>query len=130
MHAPPVARRPASVFKLIEPTKYVTTGLPEMPTAIYIVLNQAAWNELSAPHKAALSKATGEALSIAAAKKLAGFGQLALKLFAKKKGKEIIKISSAERTKFEAAADKARAALVKSMEAKGVPAGQVIKDMQ
>ncbi len=118
------------IFKLIEPTKYVTTGLPEMPTAIYIVLNQAAWNELSAPHKAALTKATGEALSIAAAKKLAGFGQLALKLFAKKKGKEIIKISAAERAKFEAAANQARVALVKSMEAKGVPAGQVIKDMQ
>lgn len=118
------------IFKLIEPTKYVTTGLPEMPTAIYIVANEAAWNELSDAHKQALAKATGEALSIDAAERLAGFGAKALKIFASKEGKEIIKVSADERAKFADAATKARAALVAGLEAKGIPASQIIKDMR
>jgi len=118
------------IFKLIEPTKYVTTGLPEMPTSIFIVMNKKSWAKLPAGQKAALSKASGAALSVEAAKKLGGFGALALKLFAKRKGKEIIAISAAERAKFDAAAAVARAKLVKQLEGKGIPAGQVIRDMK
>jgi len=118
------------IFKLVEPTKYVTVGIPEMPFALFIVMNKRAWTALPASQKAALTKASGKDLSIAAAKKLAGFGKLALKIFASKKGKTIIKLSAAERVKFDKAAAKARAKIVADLEKKGVPAGQIIKDMQ
>lgn len=118
------------IFKLIEPTKYVTVNIPEMPFALFIVMNGKRWATLPADQKQALTKASGEKLSVLAAGKLESFGKLALKLFAKRKGKEIIRVSDAERRKFDRAAAKARAKIVADLEKQGIPAGQVIKDMK
>ncbi len=118
------------IFKLIEPTKYVTVGLPEMPTAIFIVINEEAWNELPQAQQSALAKATGEQLSLQAARGLGAFGAKALKIFASKKGKTVIELSQPERAKFDAAANRARAIVFKGMESKGVPAGKIVQDMQ
>jgi TRAP-type C4-dicarboxylate transport system substrate-binding protein len=118
------------IFKLIEPTKYVTTNLPEMPTALFIVMNEGSWKGLTPAQKAAVTKASGEKLSVAAAKALAAFGAKALKIFASKPGKEVIRLSAKARAAFDAAAAKGRAAIVASMEKNGVPAGQVIADMK
>ena len=118
------------IFKLIEPTKYVTVNIPEMPFALFIVMNKKRWAALPASQRAALTKASGRELSLAAARKLEGFGKFALKLFAKGKGKEIITLSAAERAKFDRAAASARAKIVAGLEKDGVPARQIIKDMQ
>ena len=118
------------IFKLIEPTKYVTVGLPEMPTAIFIAMNEAAWNELPQAQQAALAKATGEQLSLQAAKELGAFGAKALKIFASKPGKTVIELTAQDRAKFDVVANQARVNIVKSMESKGIPAGKIIQDMQ
>jgi len=78
------------IFKLIEPTKFVTTGLPEMVTEIFLTMNQKAYEELSGSEKAALDKLTGEGLSLRASKGLENFGKKALGIFGKGKNKQII----------------------------------------
>lgn len=118
------------IFKLIEPTKYVTTNLPEMPTALFIVMNEVTWKGLSPEQKAAVDKASGEKLSIEAAEELAAFGAKALKIFASKPGKTVIELSPEARAAFDAAAAKARAAIVADLEKDGVPAGTIISDMK
>lgn len=118
------------IFKLIEPTKFVTTGLPEMPTAIFMVMNEDAYKELSPDARKALDGLTGRDLSIASANGLAGFGALALKKFAGIPGKTIIKLSADARKQFDALAAKGADSVVKGMEAKKIPASAIIKAMK
>jgi TRAP-type C4-dicarboxylate transport system substrate-binding protein len=118
------------IFKLMEPTKFVTTNLPAMPTAIFIVANEATWKGLSPEQQAALTKASGEALSVKAAEELAAFGAKALKIFASLPGKTVTELSSEERAAFEAAAATARASIVADLEKDGVAAGEAIADMR
>lgn len=118
------------IFKLIEPTKFITVNIPEMPTALFIVMNKKSWDGLSAGEKAAVTKATGEQLSIRAAQGLAAFGARALKIFAAKPGNTLITLSAEERAKFEAAAAAARMKLVADLEKRGIEAGNVIAAMK
>ena len=118
------------IFKLIEPTKFVTTGLPEMVTEIFLTMNQGAYDELSASEKVALDKLTGKGLSLRASKKLENFGKTALAIYGKGKGKKIIALTPENRKKFDALASKAVTDLVKEFEAKGVPAGEIIRAMK
>ena len=75
------------IFKLIETSKYVTTGLPEMPTTIFMVMNADAYRELSEAHRMrALDKLTGLDISLRSAAGLANFGQLALQRFRESAG--------------------------------------------
>ena len=69
------------IFKLIEPTRFVTVGLPEMPTTIFMVMNQQAYGELAPKNRAALDKLTGLDISLRSAAGLAKFGQIALSKF-------------------------------------------------
>ena len=69
------------IFKLIEPTRFVTVGLPEMPTTIFMVMNQQAYDELSPKNRSALDKLTGLDISLRSAAGLARFGQIALSKF-------------------------------------------------
>ena len=118
------------IFKLIETAKYVTTNLPEMPTAIYLALNAEAYNELSRDERQKLDRLTGVGISQRAAAGLAKFGQLALRKFAKKPGAETITLTQEVRATFDARASKAVAALQAELEAKGIPAGDIIAAMQ
>ncbi len=118
------------IFKLIEPTKYVTVGLPEMPTTIFLVMNENAYNELSSKEKSALDSLTGLGMSLRAADGLAGFGKLALKKFSGIPGKQIIELSSAERAKFDAAAARGVKNIIRDQKSKGIRADQIVAAMK
>ncbi|MFP6711464.1 MAG: TRAP transporter substrate-binding protein [Rhodospirillales bacterium] len=118
------------IFKLIEPTMFVTTGLPEMVTEIFLTMNQKAYDELSSSEKSALDKLTGLGISLRASKGLENFGKKALSIFAKDKTKKIIALTTENRKKFDALAAKAVRDLVKEFEGKGIPAGEIISAMK
>lgn len=118
------------VFKLIETTKYVTVNLPEMPTALFLVANAKAFNELNASQRKALTELTGLKMSLKAAALLDKFGKIALDKFKSKPGAEIITLSAKERAAFAARADAAVKKLVKGADAKGVSASDVIAAMK
>ncbi len=117
------------IFKLIETTKYVTTNLPEMPTTIFLVANEAALNELSDADRAALDGLTGLDISQRSAAGLAKFGQIAMGKFAAKEGAETIVLSDEARAAFDAKAAAAVAALKADFDAKGLSATEIINDM-
>ncbi len=114
------------IFKLIETTKYVTTNLPEMPTVIFLVANEEAYNELSGEERAVLDGLTGLGISLRAADGLAGFGELALGKFAGMAGTETIVLSDEERASFEVKAAGAVEKLLGELESAGLPAKDVV----
>ena len=116
-------------FKLIETAKYVTTNLPEMPTAIYLAANAAAYNELSPDERRILDRLTGLDISQRAATGLAKLGRVAMAKFAKKAGAETIVLGQEARAAFDAKAAGAVAKLRAKLEAKGIPAGDIIAAM-
>jgi len=118
------------IFKLIEPTKFVTVGLPEMPTTIFMVMNQQAHDELSTEHRAALDKLTGLDISLRSAAGLAGFGQIALSKFRGLPGKQIVELSPEARAAFDKRAQAAVAGVLKEHDAKGIPASAVVAAMK
>ncbi len=117
------------IFKLIETTKYVTTNLPEMPTTIFLVANQDAYNELSDADRAALDSLTGLDISQRSAAGLAKFGKIALSKFAGKPDAETIVLSDKVRAAFDARAKNAVEKLKAEFDAKGINATQIISDM-
>ena len=117
-------------FKLIETAKYVVTNLPEIPTAIYLAANAEAYNELSPDERRILDGLTGLDISQRAAAELAKLGQLALAKFAKKDGAETIVLTQKARAAFDAKANQAVAELRSKLEAKGIPAGEIIAAMK
>jgi len=114
------------IFKLIETTQFVTTNLPEMPTAIFLVMNDAAYQEMPAADRQALDKLTGLDISQRSAIGLADFGKLALKKFAAIDGKEIISLSAQERQAFDVKAKDGVAKVVADAKARGIDAGEVL----
>ena len=118
------------IFKLIEPTKYVTMGLPEMPTTLFMVMNEQAYQELSPKNRAALDKLTGLGMSLESAKLEANFGEIGLKKFRGLPGKEVIELSPQAQAEFAAAAQKGVAKILKDTESKGVPATAVYNAMK
>ena len=118
------------IFKLIEPTRYVTVGLPEMPTTIFMVMNEDAYHELSGEHRAALDGLTGLDISLRSAEGLARFGALALEKFAGIDGKEIVELSATARTEFDEAATGAVSKLIEALDADGLSASVVVDAMK
>ena len=118
------------IFKLIEPTKYVTMGLPEMPTTLFMVMNEQAYQELSPKNRAALDKLTGLGMSLESAKLEANFGEIGLKKFRGLPGKKVIELSPQAQAEFAAAAEKGVAKILKDAEGKGVPATAVYNAMK
>ena len=118
------------IFKLIEPTKYVITGLPEMPTTLFMVMNEDAYNELSPKNRAAVDKLTGLGMSLRAAQLEANFGDLGMKKFRAIEGKQVIQLSAEAQADFAKAAEKGVAAILKEAEGKGVPATTVFNAMK
>ena len=95
-------------FKLWEPAKYATVGLPGSGSAFVLMMNRGVYNEMSAQEKAWVDEASGQWLSLSGGGtyKKAARGGLA---FAKKNGVEVITLSDAERAKANAAIAKAMA---------------------
>jgi TRAP-type C4-dicarboxylate transport system substrate-binding protein len=118
------------IFKLIEPTKYVTMGLPAMPTTLFMVMNEEAYKELSPKNRAALDKLTGLGISLRSAKLEASFGDLGMKKFRAIPGKQVIQLSAGEQAKFAKAAQKGVATILKETEGKGVPATSIFNAMK
>lgn len=118
------------IFKLIEPTKYVITGLPEMPTTLFMVMNEQAHKELSPKNRAALNKLTGLDISLKSAKLEAKFGELGMKKFRAIKGKQVINLSAAAQADFAKAAQKGVTAVLKGVESKGVAAMEIYNAMK
>lgn len=118
------------IFKLIEPSKYVTIGLPEMPTTIFMVMNEAAYGELSPKNRAALDGLTGLGISLRSAAGLAKFGEIALAKFRKIPGKVVIELSGAARAAFDSRAAAAVTGVLKELDGKGLSASKVIDAMK
>ena len=118
------------IFKLIEPTKYVTMGLPEMPTTLFMVMNDQAYQELSPKNRAAVDKLTGLEMSLRSARLEANFGEIGLKKFRGLPGKQVIELSAAAQAEFAKAAQKGVAAVLKDIGGKGVPATTIYNAMK
>ena len=118
------------IFKLHEPARYVTVGLPAMVTSIYIVMNRKSFNGLSAPQQKALMDAAGEGMSLRAAKLLDDLAVLALKKFGAAEGNTLVKVDAAGFAKFSALAKKVVASEVARLESRGIPAKKILADMQ
>ena len=118
------------IFKLIEPTKYVTMGLPEMPTTLFMVMNEQAYKELSDKNRRILDKLTGLGISLRAAQLEADFGELGMKKFRALPGKQVIQLSADEQANFAKAAEAGVASILREAEGKGVPARAVVNAMK
>jgi len=118
------------IFKLIETTKYVTTNLPEMPTAIFLVANEEAYNELSSDERSALDALTGEGISQRSAEGLAKFGGIAMSKFGAIEGNETITLSDEQRAIMESAASSAVSELLSELDDKGMNASGVVSSMK
>jgi TRAP-type C4-dicarboxylate transport system substrate-binding protein len=118
------------IFKLIEPTKYVTMGLPEMPTTLFMVMNEDAYKELSAKNRAILDRLTGLEMSLKSARLEANFGKIGLKKFRGLPGKQVIELSAAAQADFAKAAQNGVAAVLKDIEGKGVAATEIANAMK
>lgn len=118
------------IFKLIETTKFITTNLPQMPTTIFMVANEQAYNELSDDERNALDGLTGLDISQRSAAGLAKFGQIALGKFAGIEGNETIVLSDTSRAEFDAKASEAVSKLLKKLDADGLPATEVFNAMK
>ena len=111
-------------FKLHEPAKYVTLGLPGAGSAMVLMMNKGVYAGLSAEEKGWVDAASGKALSMSggAVYKKAGKGGLAL---ARKNGLEIIELPEAERAKAREAMAGALAGYRAAKLRGGVTGGQV-----
>lgn len=118
------------IFKLIEPTKYVITGLPEMPTTLFMVMNEDAYKELKPANRAALDKLTGLDMSLRSAQLEANFGDLGMKKFRAIEGKQVIDLSAEAKAEFAKAAQNGVATVLKDIESKGVPATEIYNAMK
>jgi TRAP-type C4-dicarboxylate transport system substrate-binding protein len=118
------------IFKLLEPTKYVVTGLPEMPTTLFMVMNEEAYKELKPDHRSALDKLTGLGISLKAAQLEANFGDLGMKKFRAIKGKQVIELSAGAQAEFTKAAKNGVSSVLKDIESKGVPAREIYNAMK
>ncbi len=118
------------IFKLIEPSKYVTIGLPEMPTTIFMVMNEDAYRELSSKNRAALDGLTGLGISLRSASGLAKFGEIALAKFRKIPGKQVIELTGEARAAFDRRATAAVAGVLKELDGKGLSASKVVDAMK
>ena len=118
------------IFKLLEPTKYVITGLPEMPTTLFMVMNEEAYKELKPDHRGALDKLTGLGISLKAAQLEANFGDLGMKKFRAIKGKQVIELSAGAQAEFAKASKNGVSSVLKDIESKGVPAREIYNAMK
>lgn len=116
-------------FKLGEVAKYYTVG-PFANTAFFLVMNRSAYDGLSAEHRNIIDETTGEPLSLKAARVYRKAGQSVLDAEEKSGRGEIIRLSMDEEKRWREALESVRARTVKDLEAKGIPATQILEAME
>ena len=116
-------------FKLNEPGKYITTGLPSSSAAFYLVMNADAWEELTPQQQAWVDDASGYELSVSGGEGYAAAGERGLKL-AEESGLEIIELSAEESTRFFEASEDVIAESLKELTDQGIPAGAILDAMR
>ena len=111
-------------FKLHEPAKYATIGLPGSGSAFVLMMNKGVYASLTAQEKGWVDAASGRWLSLSggAMYKKAAKGGLGV---AKKKGVEVIVLSDAEQAKARNAIDGAMANFRKTKLRGGRTGGEV-----
>ena len=115
-------------FKLYEPGKYLTVGMPGSGSAFVLLMNQKVYNGLSAQEKKWVDEASGQWLSKQGGAMYDKAAAGGMKL-AKEKGLEIINLSDGERAKFQKAIE-AELTKFKARKISGdLTGGDVIKAM-
>lgn len=116
-------------FKLWEPAKYVTVGLPGAGSAFVLMMNSGVYNKMSKREKSWVNQASGKWLSLqgGAMYKKAAIGGLGV---AKKKGVEVIMLSDGERAKARQAMAGAMAKFRSTKMRGGKTGGQIIDMMK
>ena len=116
-------------FKFNEVAKYYTTGWPLGRSPFYLVMNNAAFDKLPDGHKALVERTTGRAMSLRAAEFYARAGKKGLDRVRNSDKHEIITLSGAALQEGVTRLTASRAAQVKALDGRGVPASRILKAM-
>ncbi len=116
-------------FKLNEPGKYITTGLPSSSAAFYLVMNMDAWEGLTPQQQAWVDEASGYELSLKGGAGYAAAGERGLKLAADS-GLELIELSAEESARFFEASEEVIADSLKELTDEGIPADAILDAMR
>lgn len=116
-------------FKFGEVAKYYTTGLPDIRSPFFLVMNKNSWNKLSAAEKKLVNETTGKSLSMKAGKIYDGETEKALGTVRNTGKHEVFKLSKAEFTKFEKIMMDYRAKKVAEMDKAGLNASKILAAM-
>ena len=116
-------------FKFNEVAKYYTTGWPLGRSPFYLVMNNRTFDRLSDEHKALVERTTGRAMSLRAARFYMRAGNGGLDRVRKSDKHEIIALSGKALEEGVARLMAARAAQVKALDSRGVPASAILKAM-
>ncbi len=116
-------------FKLNEPGKYITTGLPASSAAFYLVMNKDVWESLTPQEQAWVDQASGYELSVKGGEGYAAAGERGLKLAADT-GLEIIELSPEESARFFEASKDVVGDSLKELTDQGIPAEAIIAAMR
>ena len=116
-------------FKFNEVAKYYTTGWPLGRSPFYLVMNNAAFDKLSDAHKALVERTTGRAMSLRAAQFYMRAGNGGLDRVRKSDKHEVIALDGAALQEGVRRLMAARAAQVKALDARGVPASAILEAM-
>ncbi len=116
-------------FKFNEVAKHYTTGWPLGRSPFFLVMNNGAFDKLSDAHKALVERTTGRAMSLRAAKFYMRAGNKGLDLVRNSDKHEVISLGGAALQEGVARLMSARAAQVKALDGRGVPASAILKAM-
>ncbi len=116
-------------FKLNEPGKYITTGLPASSAAFYLIMNMDVWDELTPEQQVWVDQASGYDLSVKGGEGYAAAGERGLKVAAES-GLEIIQLSAEESNRFFEASKDVIAASLEELRGKGIPADAILEAMR
>ncbi len=97
---------------------------------LFLVMNQRSYDRLSAAQRAAIDKTTGLALSLKGAEVYDREAVRQLDNEVKSGRGELLRISAAERQKWDAAVRTLQDKVVSEMEAKGIPAKRILETMK
>ena len=116
-------------YKLGEVAKYYTTGLPDIRSPFFLVMNKNSWNKLSAEEKKIVDETTGKNLSMKAAGVYDNETKASLDSVRNTGKHEVIKLSAGESTKFKKAMLDFRAKKVAEMDKAGLDATKILAAM-
>lgn len=116
-------------FKFGEVAKYYTTGLPDVRSPFFMVMNKNSWNKLSAAEKKLINETTGKALSMKAGKIYDGETEKSLDTVRNTGKHEVFKLSKEEFAKFNKIMLAFRAKKVAEMDKAGLQASKILAAM-